>query len=106
MNLSRRISTLERKAVPAPDRVRCIPQYEGQTRAEALAAYEAKNGPIGHGDGSNLHVFIRKFVRRLKRLEAMEPDETLGRPFLWPAGQSLSDALADAGLRLGDVAGD
>ena len=32
----------------------------------------------------------------------MQPDETLGRPFLWPAGQSLADALADAGLRLGD----
>ena len=32
----------------------------------------------------------------------MEPDRTMGRPFLCGAGQSLADALADAGLTLAD----
>lgn len=40
--------------------------------------------------------------RRLDSLEAMQPDDARGRPFLWGTGQSLADALADAKLTLDD----
>ena len=40
--------------------------------------------------------------RRLDSLEAMQPDVTRGRPFLWGTGQSLADALAHAKLSLAD----
>jgi hypothetical protein len=42
------------------------------------------------------------FARRLAVLEAADPMPGRGRPFLWPAGQSLDEALADAGLSLAD----
>jgi hypothetical protein len=38
--------------------------------------------------------------RRLRKLEAMQPDKPLAPAFLWPQGQSLDDALAAAGLTL------
>jgi hypothetical protein len=38
--------------------------------------------------------------RRLGRMEAMQPDETLAPAFLWFQGKSLDDALAAAGLTL------
>lgn len=38
--------------------------------------------------------------RRLRVLEAMEPESDCGMPFLWPMGQTLDDALGFAGLTL------
>lgn len=42
----------------------------------------------------------RELKQRVDNLEAMEPDATLGMPFLWPMGQTLDDALSFAGLSL------
>ena len=39
---------------------------------------------------------------RIEALEASCADAAPLRPFLWPAGQSLADALAFAGLSLED----
>ena len=43
-----------------------------------------------------------KLERRLRVLEAADPTPGGGRPLLWPAGQSLADALSFAGLTLND----
>ena len=40
--------------------------------------------------------------RRLDSLEAMQPDDARGRPFLWGSGQSLAEALTAANLMLTD----
>jgi hypothetical protein len=40
--------------------------------------------------------------RRVGDLEAMQPGEDMGRPFLWCWGRPLADALADAKLTLDD----
>lgn len=45
---------------------------------------------------------MRSLDRRLSALEGQQPGVSLGRPFLWPAGHSLADALALAGLSLDD----
>lgn len=60
MRLAKRLSDLERRIDPAPPRqwVR-IYQYEGQTQEQAIAAYEAENGPIEE-KGVILRVIINK----------------------------------------------
>jgi hypothetical protein len=60
MRLSHRVADLERRlASSGPKAWVRIFQYEGQTQEEAVAAYEAKHGPIGD-KGVILRVFIRK----------------------------------------------
>jgi hypothetical protein len=56
--LSKRLSDLEQANAPAS--VQVVRRFEGQTEAEALAAYERDNGPIGPDNGRALRVFIHK----------------------------------------------
>ena len=58
--LTQRLEALERRDVPPLRRWHQILRFEGQTEAEAVAAYEAANGPIGPDDGSILSVVIHK----------------------------------------------
>lgn len=37
---------------------------------------------------------------RVSRLEALKPSRPAEMPFLWPMGQTLDDALEEAGLSL------
>jgi hypothetical protein len=60
MRLSKRLSDLEKRGPVGAVRWRRIFQYEDQSQAEALAAYEAENGPIGPDEGRILRVFIHK----------------------------------------------
>ena len=45
---------------------------------------------------------MNRLNKRIAALEASCAYDTPFRPFLWPAGQSLADALAFAGLSLED----
>ena len=45
---------------------------------------------------------MRNQISRIEALEARNMTQSLGKPFLWPAGQSLADALAHAHLTLDD----
>lgn len=55
----RRIEALEQQG--SRERLHCIIRFADQTEAEATAAYENNNGPIGPDDGSILRVIINKF---------------------------------------------
>ena len=61
MRLTKRLTDLEQRMGPqGPARWRRILQYEDQTEAEAIAAEEAANGPLGPDDGRILRVIIHK----------------------------------------------
>jgi hypothetical protein len=56
--LSKRLVALEEaQPTPAP-RWHCLRRYDDESEAEAIAAYEADNGPIGEGNVI-MHVIIR-----------------------------------------------
>ncbi|MEO6151655.1 MAG: hypothetical protein ABIT09_07725 [Croceibacterium sp.] len=58
--LEKRLEELERRMTPEPaKRWHRILQYEDQTQEQAVAAYEAQNGPIGD-DNTILRVIISK----------------------------------------------
>ena len=61
MQLRRRVKDLEQKVTPGGIKrwVRIF-QYEDQTQEQALAAYEAQNGPIEDSMGVILRVIVNK----------------------------------------------
>jgi hypothetical protein len=61
MQLKRRIADLEHRIAP-PEAKRWVRifQYEGQTKEQAVAAYEAEHGPINDNMGVILRVIISK----------------------------------------------
>lgn len=48
--LRRRLEALERAAPTRRPRWHCLRRYEDETDDDAVAAYEAANGPIGDGN--------------------------------------------------------
>ena len=56
--LGKRIAELEQANAPAS--VQVIRWFEGQTEADALAAYEAHTGPLGPDDRRTLRVIVHK----------------------------------------------
>lgn len=61
--LSKRIGALERARPSSMPRWHCIRHYEEESRDDAIAAYEAENGPIGY-DNVIMRVIITKPVKR------------------------------------------
>jgi hypothetical protein len=57
--LDSRVATLEQAGRPSIQRWHCLRRYDGETDAQAVAAYEALNGQIVD-DSSALRVFISK----------------------------------------------
>lgn len=58
-SLARRMEELERQTCGAK-KWHVIIRHADQTEEDAIAAYEADNGPIGPDDGSMLWVIVRK----------------------------------------------
>lgn len=57
--LTRRLANLEaRSSLGGILRWHRVCQREGQTEADAIAAYEAEHGPIGPGEGTILRRFV------------------------------------------------
>lgn len=48
--LGKRLAALEQAQPSAMPRWHCLRRYEDETDADAVAAYEAENGPIGDGN--------------------------------------------------------
>jgi hypothetical protein len=61
--LSKRIGALERAHPSSVPRWHCIRHYEEESREDAIAAYEAENGPIGD-DNVIMRIIITKSVKR------------------------------------------
>ena len=59
MRLGKRVESLEQGAEGGKWRCYAIPLFEDDTDEQALAAYEAENGPVEDGPRV-LQVFIRK----------------------------------------------
>ena len=48
--LGKRLAALEQAQPTTMPRWHCLRRYEDETDADAVAAYEAKHGPIGDGN--------------------------------------------------------
>ncbi|WP_267386169.1 hypothetical protein [Sphingomonas sp. GC_Shp_3] len=48
--LGKRLTALEHAQPSATPRWYCLRRYEDESEADAVAAYEAENGPIGDGN--------------------------------------------------------
>jgi hypothetical protein len=48
--LSKRLTALEQAQPATKPRWHCLRRYEDESEADAVAAYEAENGPIGNGN--------------------------------------------------------
>ena len=48
--LSKRLTALEQSQPSAMPRWHCLRRYEDESHEDAVAAYEAENGPIGGGN--------------------------------------------------------
>ena len=61
--LGQRLAALERAQPSAMPRWHCLRRYVNESQADAVAAYEAENGPI-EGGNTVMRVIINKPGRR------------------------------------------
>ena len=72
MRLRNRVADLEQRMIPSAGWVRII-QHEGQTRDEAIAAWEAERGPVG-----DRNIILKQYVSPAGG-EAMKEGEAICR---------------------------
>ncbi len=63
MNRQDRVAALEQVGNEGAQSMHCLQRYEDETDEQAVAAYEAENGPIGEGRNV-MRVFVSKPATR------------------------------------------